>query len=131
MSDELVGLEEGISEAASELHIWRSLMEHPGWVLMEKELKVEETMRALVVTRKRLGSIGEVFSQEYMKGEANGLGFALSFPSAKLEELQSEVKKLNFMLERAKDVQKTAAPDESGRVPSDDGSLPSPSSSGG
>lgn len=124
MSEKLEGLEGGLSEAASELAMWRSLTGHPGWQKLVKDLKVEETMRALVVTRKKLVSVGEAFGQEYMKGEANGLSFALSYPETEIEALSIEIKKLEMEIENEKElVRDSRAADEPGRVPSDDGSI--------
>ena len=126
MSDRLDGLEGGLSDAASELSMWRSLKEHPGWQKLVKDMKVEESMRALVVTRKPIGHVGEAFRQEYMKGEANGLGLALAHPDTEIEALSIEIRKLEVEIRNEKELVGRIARDEAdagGRVPSDDGSL--------
>lgn len=130
MSEKLDALEAGLSENGSELAVWRSLMEHPGWALMEKRLDTERKMRALAVSAQSVRSVGEVFAQEYMKGEASGLGLALSMPQTEVEQLELEARKLEVLIEGERNALKAEArADERSRVPSDDGSARSPSGS--
>ena len=128
MSEKLDALEAGLSENGSDVATWRSLMEHPGWALMEKRLDHDRRMRALAITANSVRSVGEVFAQEFLKGEASGLGHALSMPQTELEQLELEAKKLAVLIEGERDAIKSKErADERSRVPSDDGSVPSAS----
>lgn len=131
MSERLDALEAGLSENGGDIATWRSFMEHPGWALMEKRLDHDRKMRALAITANSVRSVGEVFAQEFLKGEASGLGHALSMPQTELEQLELEAKKLAVLIEGERDaVKMEARAGERSRVPSDDGSIASTSGTG-
>lgn len=119
MREKEEALERGISEAASELSIWRSLQEHPGWVLLEKYMTSEKTLRAFAVLNNPIHQAGQVYAQEFMKGEASGLGLIQNFPATQVEVLKIEISKLEVMVEREHDATKAeTSVDDGSRIES-------------
>lgn len=121
MSEKVAALEAGIAEAAGELATWRSFMEHPGWKKLERWAQEEKSLRAFTILNSPIQQLGQVYSQEFMKGEGSGFGLILAFPATQAESLKIEIQKLEVMRERAQDaVQQTAPAAARSRVESDD-----------
>jgi hypothetical protein len=101
--------------------MWRSLLEHPGWQRLEKWLQDEKTLRAFAVLNNPIHQMGQVFSQEFLKGEGSGLSLVQGFPATQVEALTSEIQKLQILVERESDAAQDAATADAGsRVESSD-----------
>ena len=102
MSEKIESLEGSLSEAASEVHLWKSFMEHPAWPRFTQMLEQQRKSRLLVLEAP-LGSMSKIMEQEFMKGEGSGLGLASVLPQAQLEMAELEHKRLVAQLELEKD----------------------------
>lgn len=92
-------LEARRSAAASEAAQLRSLIEHPGWKWAEAQALEQARYRQATVCLSPLKSYDEGPAQEFMKGEAAGLGLFPAIVRARLEQLELEVKRLNDLIE--------------------------------
>lgn len=91
-------LENKLSEMASDLSVWQSLMNHPGWKMYEEEMKFQREAR-LQVLGEPLKGFGQVFDQEFLKGEGSGIGLAMKYPELRVEILKSDVKRLETTIQ--------------------------------
>jgi hypothetical protein len=91
-------LEGKLSQAASKLSAYRSLMEHVGWKMLVKDLEMQRTGRLLILAEPCSG-MGVILQQEFMKGEAAGIYLALNFPETQMEVLKLEMASLETAAE--------------------------------
>lgn len=99
MSERSEKLEGEISSGASDLHMWKSLVEHPGWKMFAEMLKEQKQVREGEVLLKPLTSSAGIYGQEFMKGEVSGLALALISPYAQIEVLEGQLKLAREKLE--------------------------------
>ena len=83
-------LEVELRRAIEDQHMWKSFMEHPGWKKFESFLKEQADLRKQAVVLTPINSVGQAFSQEFYKGECQGISTALETPRAQLELAQME-----------------------------------------
>jgi len=103
MNEKVAELDGAYSDAASLVATWRSLLDHPGWKMYEKFLLEQRQNRIATVALIPLESSAKIFAQEFMKGEAAGLGLAQITPYAQLEQAEADVKVLSVKLDREKE----------------------------
>jgi hypothetical protein len=109
-----------LSQAASDLALWRGLLEHPGWKAYEKIIDEQMKLRQSTVCLTPLASFGKSLEQEFMKGEAAGLGLAIVVPKTQAEMAKMEVEILNVELDQEKEHETDRRPDGGSRVDDDD-----------
>jgi hypothetical protein len=110
-------LKNELSRKGSELASWRNLVESAGWKQFKATMEQQRMGRLFAVGETRLESFGATLGQEFMKGEAAGIGLALMFPLAKVEELQRDVTILLTSIElEADNVQETPPAGSGSRV---------------
>lgn len=91
-------LEARLSQQASLLATWKSLLEHPGWPMLEEILE-EQRMARLFILQEPLESFAQASKQEFMKGEAAGIGLSSKIPQTQIELLELETKRLRTAVE--------------------------------
>jgi hypothetical protein len=121
MSKKIDELEGKLSQHASILSTWKSLVNHAGWKMYEAILKDQRDTRLLVLGEPT-PNFGAVLPQEFMKGEGSGLGLALTLPRLQIEILESDTKRLEteVQLEKHNESAKEKAVLAGGRVDSVD-----------
>jgi hypothetical protein len=112
-----LALEAEFSRRASELSLWKGLVEHPGWKLYEKTLKEQQDGRLLVLAEPCSG-LGGMLAQEFMKGEAAGFRTARGFPEMQIEILQVDLRSLEVavQLEEENELERKTRAADAGRV---------------
>lgn len=105
-------LEGSLSKAASDAAMWRSLLEHPGWVEYQRLVEGQINLRKGTILLTPLQSAALVFHQEFMKGEAAGAQACLLLPHAQLEAAEMDRVRLTNQLERDDEIERQVAADE-------------------
>lgn len=118
-AEERDSLENQLSQAASEMDLWRSLQKHPGWELFKGRLLQHMQIRSTVVMTTPLNVDSNVYAQEFLKGEFSGLQTAIDFPQSQFDERKREATLLRAQLENYDDAEIAARPAKS-RVDTDD-----------
>lgn len=102
-------LEAEIAERSGDVSQWRALLDMPVWKKYITALDEQVRERQLTITHTPLASFGQVLPQEFMKGEASGLGLAKNLPQLMFEAAQAEISRLNDDLRRLSDETKPSA----------------------
>lgn len=103
MSERLQKLEQEFVSKSSDLAMWRGLVMSDGFKIMKKDMELQRNYRLLTVGGSPLASFSGVLPQEFMKGEANGIGLALTYPLLQVENLQMDVERLTVAIETEKE----------------------------
>lgn len=99
MSEKREDLEGKLSEAATEAHEWKTLMESPGWARLQDFLQSQMNLRQQAVCRTPINMEFSAFAQEFYKGEFNGIELALLTPQTQFDEAEIRRKALVVELE--------------------------------
>lgn len=110
-------LEGELSEKASLLASWKSLIASPAWKLYESAALTQRQTRLLMLAD-QVTTMGGIFAEQFIKGEASGLGLAAKFPQIQIDMLEMEVKRLRMAvdLEEAHEKQVAVRAECAGRV---------------
>jgi hypothetical protein len=92
-------LEERLSEAASDLSVWASLCEHPGWQRLVAVAEGQVNERAKRILHSPLKNQDGIFEQEFTKGEASGIELFRRIPDVQREQAQELVQQLQKEIE--------------------------------
>lgn len=117
--DDRDALEMQLSEAASRMSLWRSLMESPAWKEFVRLQTEQMRIRQAVVLTTPLNPDSNIYAQEFLKGEFSGVQSALEFPQNQFEAAKRDVSMLNVQLENYDDAEAAREPPKS-RVDTDD-----------
>ena len=82
-----------IEDLREELDLWKAFVASEGWNALKKVLAVKRVETAQALRRQAL-DIGGLLSTEYNKGAVDSLEFALAYPAAKVEELDTTLKRM-------------------------------------
>lgn len=106
MSEELRNKQE---EAA----LWRALTDSQGWRQLQQVMEAQRSSRIAMVGEAPLTSFAGALPQEFMKGEAAGIGLVLKLPYVQMEVLAADIQVLTYKLEQEKEnvAQETADAD--------------------
>ena len=94
-------LEEIIRALQEEASNFKSLLKHPGWTQLKVyvEQQIETRKRMALDHRVGLNDLGDVFRQEYAKGEMAGIELFAAFPEARLSDVEDQLTPLFEELE--------------------------------
>jgi hypothetical protein len=95
-------IEEELSEIGSSISMWKSLMEHPGWIALMK-LANAQTIARSQLCMQPLNGINSALPAEFMKGEVAGINLFCGMPAQGIELAESDRTRLNVQLEQEKD----------------------------
>lgn len=95
MSEELRRLQD-------EASLWRALTDSQGWRQLKEVMEAQRNTRIGMVGGQPIRSMADVFPQEFMKGEAAGIGLVLQLPYVQMEVLADQIKVLEFQLTQEK-----------------------------
>lgn len=109
-------LEGELQRAANDEHVWKTFMEHPGWAKLSAFLKEQMDLRKQAVVLTPINSVGQAFSQEFYKGECQGISTALETPRAQLEMAQMERRIATKSLEIEDEPEDEVASEFAGRL---------------
>lgn len=99
MSEKTEELEGKVAEAGQRAHMWKTLMEHPGWKELLKIMNEQVELRQKSVMLTPIGSVGQCFTQEYYKGEGAGIALSLATPEAQFDLAEQERRTFTKLLE--------------------------------
>ena len=105
-----------LSASANEVAVWRGLIESPAWKTYKDVIEQQVRLRHATICLTPLESFGKSLEQEFMKGEAAGLGLALALPETQYEMAKLDVAKLTVELEKENDSEKARNADGGSRV---------------
>jgi len=108
-----IELEGELSDAASELKVWKDLKETHGWQRMQVMVQGQINAR-FTEYRKPLGSMDEVPAQEYLKGEMAGLELFSGLLDAEIERLEALIERLTKEIEDEPDTEDSATAGDAG-----------------
>lgn len=80
-----------IEDLQEERDLWQAFVASEGWAALKKVLGVKRVETAQALRRQAI-DIGGILSTEYHKGAIDSLEFALAYPTAKVEELNTTLK---------------------------------------
>ena len=109
-----------LSETASDVASWRGLLDHPGWKRYKDIIEQQVRLRHATICLTPLESFGKSLEQEFMKGEAAGLGLALALPETQHEMARLDLERLTVALEKETDNEKARKSDGGSRVDNND-----------
>jgi len=109
-----------LSEAASTVATWRGLMDTPAWKNYRAIIEEQVRLRHATICLTPLSSFGKSLEQEFMKGEAAGLGLALALPETQYEMASLDLERLTVELEKEMDNETSGKSAERSRVFDDD-----------
>jgi hypothetical protein len=105
-------IEAELSDLGSSISMWKSLMEHPGWVALMKLANAQMSARTQLCMNPLTG-INAALPAEHMKGEVSGINLFCGMPAQGIELAESDRTRLNVQLEQEKDrVAETSKTDE-------------------
>jgi hypothetical protein len=120
MNDQISQLETQLSEQSSEVSLWRSFIEHPGWAKLRELVEQDMRIRMEVVVSTPLNLDSNIYAQEFFKGEFKGAAEVLGRPEALLEQAKREVEILSQHLENEHETEKRISDAERSRVDTSD-----------
>jgi len=112
-------IEAEISSNVEEHALWRSLLEHPSWKKFEEIVMEQVRLRQATVCLTPLPTFGKSLEQEFMKGEAAGLGLALALVHTQYEITKLEKEKLAVELDKEMEYEKARTAPRGSRVVDD------------
>lgn len=104
MSNEyLIEIERELSEKASELSSWRSLIEFSSWKRFYEEIYQLAVQETILLGRTPLSSMDKMALQEFAKGEAAGKLATIDYPTLRINVLEAEIAVLEAKRQQEKD----------------------------
>lgn len=93
-NEQLQELEAGLSDLGSEIATLKEYLESSGSKLIERMLSEQIELRKNAIVFTPLQGENNIYAQEYMKGEVQGLSLARALAQTHLEQLQMAQKVL-------------------------------------
>ncbi len=84
--------EGGAVSPAKQKKLLKELLESPGWSMLQTMMLEQVQLRVRSIVYKSI-SPDEVYKQEYIKGEVNGIVSVISMAQAALEAAEMDVKR--------------------------------------
>lgn len=114
-------LEGRLSTVGATVRIWEELVEGGPWAFYRKLLDSVRKTKAEEVVSTQVMRLDEALPQEFAKGFAAGLLFAIKIPEIELEQKKAELETLRVSLEREGDYEsENRTTDERSRVDDSD-----------
>jgi hypothetical protein len=83
--------EQEVVKARETLASFRKLVQCPGWAALVEVVTAQQKLRDGTVLRKPLESADKVFEQEFVKGEAAGMGVVLALPQQIIDAIRADL----------------------------------------
>lgn len=98
-----------------EASFWRTLTESSAWGQLKAIMEEQRRIRLFTVAETPLQSFAEAMPQEFMKGEAAGIGLVLTLPYTQLELAKADMAILEVKLEQEQEDEITDAETDAGK----------------
>ena len=88
------GIDKRIAQSRENKDLISSLLNHPGWKFVERVAKSQIEQRRNTVFLEPVSDVNGAVAQEFLKGEANGMGTLLALPQTLYDDAEATMSSL-------------------------------------